>query len=352
MTANGNGNCGPAISTKTLTINAVPASFVLTPSGTINICQGNIQPLTATVNASTPGSVTVPSGTINKTIPDAQDFFFFIIPGSTTTNLNVSTVPAGAIVNSVSVNFNITHTYDGDLILNLRGPNNKVLNLVYRKGGSGDNFTNTTVSSLSTNPFLAGSGNAPFNGTFAPDAFNGVGTPNSGNTVFSDLFGTPNGTWTLGAEDDAAGDQGKIVNWSITINYTIPGTSLPVTWSPITDLYTDAAATTTYTGTASSTVYAKPSSSGNKVYTATAINAQNCSTSQNVTLSVGTSPAVTITADYCAVAGKVQLTANSTPAATSYLWSTGETTQSILVDVSGIYSVNAYITGSTCPGKG
>ena len=225
------------------------------------------------------------------------------------------------------------------------------MNLVYRKGGSGDNFTNTTVSSLSTNPFLTGSGNAPFNGTFAPDAFNGVGTPNSGNTVFSDLFGTPNGTWTLGAEDDAAGDQGKIVNWSITINYPIPGTSLPVTWSPITDLYTDAAATTAYTGTASSTVYAKPSSSGNKVYTATAINAQNCSTSQNVTLSMGTSPAVTITADYCAVAGKVQLTANSTPAATSYLWSTGETTQSILVDVSGIYSVNAYITGSTCPGK-
>ena len=353
LKALGNGSCAAATSTKTLTIVPPPPAFVLTPSGTVNVCQGLVQPLTATATASTTSSVTVSSAAnINLTIPDAQDFFFFVIPGSVTTNLNVSTVPAGAVVNSISVNFNITHTFDGDLVLNLKAPNGKVLNLVDQKGKGGDNFTNTTVSSTSTNPFLNNAVNAPFTGIFVADGDNGVGTPNSGNNVFSDLFSTPNGTWTFGAEDDGPSDQGKIVNWSITINYTIPASPIPVTWSPITDLYTDAGATVAYTGTTLSTVYAKPSSAGAKVYTATATNAANCSTSQNVTLNVGTSPVVTVTADYCAVAGKVQLTANSTPAATSYLWSTGDATQTTLVDVSGIYTVTVYAAGSTCPGKG
>ncbi len=351
LTANGNAGCtAAATSTKTLTISAPPAAFVLTPSGTINVCQGNVQPLIATANNSSTGSTTISSGNINLAIPDAT--LFGLIPGSVTNNLAVSTIPAGAVINSMSVNFNITHTYDGDLVLNLKAANGKVLNLVDRKGKSGDNFTNTIVSSTGTNPFLNNASNAPFTGIFVADGDNGVGTPNSGNTVFSDLFSTPNGTWTFGAEDDAVGDVGTILNWSITFNYTVPNAPLSVTWSPVTDLFTDASATTTYTGTPLSTIYAKPSSPGTKVYSATVSNAAGCSTSQNVTLNVGSIPVVTVVADYCAVAGKVKLTATSTPAATSYLWNTGETTQTILVDVSGIYSVTVYAAGSTCPGKG
>jgi hypothetical protein len=49
-------------------------------------------------------------------------------------------------------------------------------------------------------------------------------------------------------------------------------------------------------------------------------------------------PNVTITANYCAVAGKIRLTASG---GGTYLWSTGQTTNPIEVDVAGIYSVTA-----------
>ncbi|RYE14674.1 MAG: hypothetical protein EOP51_27780, partial [Sphingobacteriales bacterium] len=53
-------------------------------------------------------------------------------------------------------------------------------------------------------------------------------------------------------------------------------------WSPVTDLYTDAAATTPYTGQQLVTVYAKPTTT--RTYTATASNTVGCSTAQTVTV--------------------------------------------------------------------
>jgi hypothetical protein len=49
---------------------------------------------------------------------------------------------------------------------------------------------------------------------------------------------------------------------------------------------------------------------------------------------------VSISADYCTNAGFVKLTANSTGTVSSYLWSTGQSTQTILVDVANDYSVS------------
>ena len=356
LTANGNGGCAAAISTKTLTISAPPAAFIITPSNT-QLCLGNVQSLTATASASMTGSMTFSStnnGTNNVAIPDATGFTFFGVPitlasSSVTTNMSVSTVPAGAVINSMSVTLNVTHPNDNDLVFNVKAPNGSVLDLVHNRGNTGKNFTNTVVSSASVNPFTNLSSSAPFTGTYAADAVNGVGTPNSTVTNFSSLFSIPNGTWTLGAEDDNYTNSGIILNWSITFNYTIPNSPLSVTWSPITDLYTDAGATTAYAGTALSTIYAKPSTTGNKTYTAIVTNAANCSTIQTATLTINPTPVITITADYCAVAGKVQLTANSSPVANSYLWSTGETTQTILVDIAGNYTVTAY-TSLSCPG--
>lgn len=47
-----------------------------------------------------------------------------------------------------------------------------------------------------------------------------------------------------------------------------------------------------------------------------------------------------ISADYCSNAGFVKLTANSTGTVSSYLWSTGQNTKTILVDVANNYSVS------------
>src|SRR6185503_6813520 len=92
------------------------------------------------------------------------------------------------------------HQYDGDLVLNLKAPNGNRLNLVDQKG-TGPNFTNTTVSSASANPFT--NNGQPYTGTYRADAANGVGpTGNVSNvTNFNSIYGTPNGNWTFSAED-------------------------------------------------------------------------------------------------------------------------------------------------------
>ena len=62
---------------------------------------------------------------------------------------------------------------------------------------------------------------------------------------------------------------------------------MPIIWSPTTNLYTDAAATTPYTGTAASTVYFKSSTVGGPItYTATATTAIGCAAVATVPVTV------------------------------------------------------------------
>ena len=325
----------------TITVNTLPSAPTITPSSA-TICQNTIQPLIAGTQPTT-GTVTT-SNTTDYTIPNNNT------TGISST-INVSGVPAGAVINSVSIKFNISEDDDQSLRINLKAPNGNILNIVNQKGGTGDNFTNTIVSSLGGNPFTTSASAAPFTGTYSADAGSSIsaGTGSTSNTTsFSNLFSTPNGNWVFNARDASfAGSAGTILDWTITINYTVASAPTAVTWSPLTDLYTDAAATTAYAGTSLSTVYAKPASAGNVTYTATITNASGCTASQDIALTVNPTPVVSIAADYCAVANRVQLTANSTPAASSYIWSTGETTQTILVDEAGDYSVTGY-TAAGC----
>ena len=322
-----------------VTINAPPLAPTITPSS-VTMCQGSIQSLYSGVTPIS-GSPVFSSGNVNMGIPDNS------LTGANST-IAVTGIPAGAVINTVSVNFNVMHPYDGDLIINLKAPNSNILNLVDQEGKGGSNFTNTTVNNTSTNPFLTGAKNAPFTGTFTPDGdftsgATSVGSPNV--TSFSSLTGTPNGNWILSIIDVAANDVGTLNNWTITISYTVSGTPQSVVWSPATDLFTDAAATTAYlSGNSTAVVYAKPSSPGTKTYLATATNAANCSTSASISLMVNPSPTVSITADYCAFAGQVVLTATYTPGS-AILWSTGKTTDTIHVDVAGNYKVTASNSG-------
>ena len=141
-------------------------------------------------------------------------------------------------------------------------------------------------------------------------------------------------TGLLSARDNALLNSGSITSWSISITY-----SDAFKWSPATGLYTDAAATVPYNlSVATDTVYAKPAP-GTSTYTATGLSESGCTNTKTVAITAG--PLVTITTDYCYGGGKIQLTAVSTPAATSWLWNNGATTQSILVDLAGLYQVTA-----------
>ena len=344
LQANGNAPCGAATSTKTVTITPQAVAPTITPSNP-TICQGNIQPLSAGTSP-TSGSPSFSSVIPYNNLP---------IPDYSLTGVKsvvpVAGIPAGAVINSVVVKFNFTHPYDGDLVINLKAPNDSVLNLVDLKGANGANFTNTFVSSLGSAVFTTNPLAAPFSGTFKADAdypVLGVNLNVPNVTAFTSLFGTPNGNWTLSALDLGTTSTGTLNNWTITINWTSAASPQSVIWSPVTDLYTDAAATIAYAGQSLVTVYAKPATPGSKVYTATSTGA-TCNNASTSTITVNPAPAVSIAADYCLVAGKVHLTATSIPAAATYTWSTGETTQSIDVDIAAVYKVTASL-GSGCPG--
>jgi subtilisin-like proprotein convertase family protein len=162
-----------------------------------------------TVNPGTP--ITASSGTISIAIPDAN--------AAGVAHTIPVTLPAGSTVTKVTANFNITHTWDSDLSINLVAPNGQILNLVNRQGGSGDNFTNTTVSPTATATFASGA--APFTGTFLPDAAIGAGSTSFASTAanFNALYSTGSGNWQLVIRDHAGGDVGTLTGWSLTFEY-------------------------------------------------------------------------------------------------------------------------------------
>ena len=84
----------------------------------------------------------------------------------------------GAASATLKVPVNITHTYIGDLKIDLVAPNGTVFNLWNRTGGSTQNI----------------------NQTF---------------TVNASSVTAPNGTWTLKVADQAAGDSGTLNSWGL-----------------------------------------------------------------------------------------------------------------------------------------
>ena len=122
----------------------------------------------------------------------------------------------------VSVQINITHTWDSDLLIQLEYYDNTYI-LSNQNGGDGDNYTNTVFNNSASTNITAGS--APFNSTYIPE--NQLPT-------FVQSF-NPNGVWRLHVFDLAGGDVGTIDSWSITFQAppcpTVDYGTLPATMS-------------------------------------------------------------------------------------------------------------------------
>ncbi len=102
----------------------------------------------------------------------------------------------------LNVRLDISHPFVGDLVISLTSPSGKIVTLVNRRGGSGQNFTNTLLDDEGPTPLTGGF--APFTGTFRPD------TPLSGFDGLSAL-----GVWTLTVNDAAALNSGILTGWSL-----------------------------------------------------------------------------------------------------------------------------------------
>ncbi len=266
-----------ATASKTIVVKPTPMAVTVTPPASY-ICNGAQIMLTASGGAvSSTGIFNGTSGNINLAIPDNN-------ATGVSHTLNVNNVPAGSTIDSVIVIFNITHTYDEDVEVSIQAPNGQKINLIADKGGSFDNFTNTRISSDINKPSTS-TGGAPFSGTFKADATSQatlIGNPSVSTSLFSDLFSTINGNWTISAYDDESVAPGTLINWSIKIAYT---TSLPASysWSPATGLDM----------TTGASVIANPAAS--TIYTATST-INGCASSVNATVGV-TGSIVTNTSD-------------------------------------------------------
>lgn len=142
-------------------------SYTVTLTVTDNAGATNTKTSTVTVTAST---VQTYSNTSPIAIPDNNNT-------GVTRTIEVSGRAGNAPTNA-SIAVNITHTYIGDLIVDLIAPDGTVYNLSNRAGGAADNIVQTYVRNLSTE--------------------------------------TLNGTWSLRVRDRANADVGTLNNWSIT----------------------------------------------------------------------------------------------------------------------------------------
>jgi subtilisin-like proprotein convertase family protein len=147
------------------------------------------------------------SGTVNATIPD-----------NNSTGISRNIVVSGLVgtISDLDVTLNVTHTNVGDLRVQLRGPNNFTINLVERRGGTGDHFTATILDDQATSAI--GVGVAPFTGRFKPEV------------PLSNFHGIdPNGTWTLTISDLSAGTTGTLNSWSLGVQTTSAATETSFT---------------------------------------------------------------------------------------------------------------------------
>ncbi len=125
----------------------------------------------------------------------------------------------------------LTHTFTGDLTVELKAPNGYGTDLIYLRGffidPDGDNFTNTVIDEAATDDLnLTDSTQAPFTGSWTP-AFNSViwslfGVPNLGPDPIGQLASRLDGqstlgTWQVHLTDTAFLDTGTLNSWSLIV---------------------------------------------------------------------------------------------------------------------------------------
>jgi hypothetical protein len=257
----------------------------------------------------------------------------------------------------------MTHTWDGDMVFVLRAPNGQILNLDYyltATGGAGvtTGFVNTVISSVGT--AALSSGTNPYTGTFRADAATTAsffGEPPGPNGflpttgVWSSLFGTSNGNWTLAMYDGGPGDIGTLTSWSISFDYTAPTFATGIwTSSPATPntMFMDAGATIPYNGTPKDTIYVKPSVT--TVYSVVVTTPTPCvSAPTNVTVNVTTPISnLTLPASRAVCVGdNTTITATANGGPITWQWQVSNNNGVTYTDIPGATSATLTITNAT-----
>ena len=286
VTVSNGTSCSSTSAATVVTVSQIP---VTASASNNSICAGDVIQLSSTATS---------GGTTNQVTTFSNNTVFNIPDNNATgissqinvININPATLNSNSVV---SVTLNLTHTYDGDLLIQLISPSQNTINLSNRRGGSGDNFNNTIF--ISTAALSISQGSAPFAGSYRPDG------------AFSSLTGNVNGTWVLKVSDLAGADIGTLNNWTLKINNVIP-TSVSYNWTSNPIGFNNSNQNTSASPTTSTTYTVVATESGS-----------GCSGSNSVTVNVGNALNVTTNTPAPICAGQsATLTAGG---ANNYSWS-------------------------------
>ena len=151
--------------------------------------------------------ITPCSNTLPKPINDLQ-FTYDTIPISQNNKL----------VNKIRVNLTINHPNDGDVVIQLKGPNG-MINLSQGNGNGGANYINTTFDDSASTSITQGT--PPFTGSYKPQSPLGYfnNQPSSAN-------------WVLRVYDLRTGNTGTLTSWCIVMqlknNVSVKENNIPL----------------------------------------------------------------------------------------------------------------------------
>ncbi|TAH42252.1 MAG: hypothetical protein EYC69_06375 [Bacteroidetes bacterium] len=245
-------SCGIGSSSSlAITVNLAPIPVVVSASGPIDLCAGDDVDLSFTAvsgeqyqwrkntidlsgqtgglyNASSAGSYDVVSSFISVPAQSFTNSTSVAIPDNSCTGasstINVSGYSSLIPSTGITVQFSITHTYLGDLVIILESPDANILGLSNRVGSSDNNYINTVFSDAGSAQIP--STGAPYSGIYKPwtSLFNVCYQTTI--TSFSGIGGgsvNPNGDWKLRVYDRAGVDVGTIDYWTINFPASFPG---------------------------------------------------------------------------------------------------------------------------------
>lgn len=201
----GNVHLGVAADHSGTTVTLTPGGFTATTDAAGNYVLSNIYPGSYTLTATHAGysNGTRPVVCVAAAVTPHQDLLLFpvpevnycvspglAIPDNNTTGISSVQTPGETfVVQDVQVTLNITHTFRGDLIVELKH-GAKTVRLHNRTGSSADNLIGTYPTTLTV----------------------------SGPGALTDFVGdAANGAWTLVVSDRASQDTGTLVSWCLKL---------------------------------------------------------------------------------------------------------------------------------------
>jgi Ig-like domain CHU_C associated/Secretion system C-terminal sorting domain len=290
-----------------VSVNALPTVPTVTPA-TPTICAGATQSLAAsntggsgTAIVGTGTAVTLPTSTTATYMPNVYGHYYggtkvqSLILASELTALGLSN---GSQISSVAFEVG---TIGAEALLNFKIKMGSTALATFSSGTPAFTTLSTTVYSTASLPIpTVGFGTVlTLSSAFTWDGSSNIiietsysnadggntstaGTMKFSTTTFNSSQSYRNDSETAAVvEAKTTPTYVKTERPNIRLVYTSP---LTYTWSPTTNLFTDAAATIAYTGTAAATVYAKPTVT--TPYTATATNGATCTNTNMATVTV------------------------------------------------------------------